>query len=233
MKTIGMIGGIAWQSTVSYYSIINTEIGKRLGGANAARILLHSVNFADIVVIQQEGRWHDGGIMLGEAGAGLVRAGAEVLVLACNTMHVVADEIERRAGLPLLHIADPLGQAIRRAGIKRVALIGTLYTMQMPAILRNRLETKHGLAVLVPEPADTQAVHEMLYAFQAGGPEAFPPEARARFRAILARLVEAGAEGLILGCTELPLMLTAEDCPLPMFDTATLHAVAAAEAALA
>lgn len=233
MKTLGLIGGIAWQSTVTYYSLINSEVQRRIGGAHSARILLHSVDFAEIIALQNEGRWQDGGEMLGRAAAGLVQTGAEVLVLCCNTMHVVADAIGAKAGMALLHIADPLGEAILKAGLSRVALLGTLYTMQMPGVLRARLEDRHGLDVLVPDEADASALHTILYEFQKGGAAAFPAAARRRCRDIVARLEDKGAEGIILGCTELPLMLDSSDSSLPLFDTATLHALAAVDAALA
>jgi aspartate racemase len=233
MKTLGLIGGMTWQSTVTYYATINDIVQKCRGGMSSAHILLHSVDFSEIEKLQIEGRWKDGGEILGAAAAGLVREGAEVIALCCNTMHVVSDMVEARAGRPLLHIADPLGAAIVAAGLKRVTLLGTPYTMQMPGVLRTRLEKNYGLEILLPNDGDRAITDDLLTAFQRGGAADLPDSEISRGRDLMARLTDEGAQGIILGCTELPLILKQEDSPVPLFDTATLHAEALAAAALA
>lgn len=230
MKTIGLIGGITWESTVTYYAVINRETQRQLGGVHSARIVMHSVDFQDIVDLQNEGRWDDGAVMLSKAASDLVRCGAEVVLMCCNTMHLVAPEVEQAAGVKLLHIADPLGAAIRAAGLQRVALLGTLFTMRKEGVLIDRLRRVHGLDVITPDDAAADEVHRMIYAFQKDG---LSDATRERCRAIADDLVARGAEGLILGCTELPLMLKTEDSKIPQFDTATLHALAAVKQALA
>lgn len=230
MKTIGLIGGMSWESTVPYYQLINREVAARLGGLHSARILLHSVDFQEIEELQRLDRWEEAGRILGEAAAGLEGAGAAVLVLCTNTMHRVAPAIEARVGIPLLHIADPTAEAIRAAGCQRVGLLGTRFTMEQ-AFYKARLEERHGLSVLVPPGPDRAIVHDVIYQELCRGE--IRDGSRAEYRRILGDLVAQGAQAVILGCTEIGLLVQAADCAVPLFDTTALHARAAAAWALA
>jgi len=230
MKTIGLIGGMSWESTITYYKIINEEVQKRLGGVHSARILMHSFDFDDIAGLQRAGNWPACHEVLAKAGQGLARAGADFLLICTNTMQLCTPAVEKLAGVPVLHMAEPLGAAIRRAGLTRVGLLGTRFTMERPDVLRARLKTEFDLDVLVPEGADAAEVHRVIYDELCQG--RLMESSRARYREIIARLVGRGAEGVILGCTEIPLLVTAEDSTVPLFDTTALHAMAAVERAL-
>ena len=230
MKTIGLIGGMSWESTIVYYRIINEDVQKRLGGVHSAKVLMHSFDFDDITAVQRAGDWKKADATLTEAGRGLVEAGADFLLICTNTMHLCACAVEQELKVPLLHIADPLGEAIRQAGVTRVGLLGTLFTMEMPDVLHGRLKKKFNVDVLTPQGGEAREVHRIIFEELVQG--RFLEASRARLRDIIAGLVEAGAEGIILGCTELPLLVKAEDCPVPLFDTTALHARAAVEAAL-
>ena len=230
MKTIGLIGGMSWESTIPYYQCINQQIKQRLGGLHSARIILYSVDFHDIDRLQQAGRWDEAGACLASAALALERAGAELLVLCTNTMHKVAPAIEAATDLPLLHIADPTAAAIKQAGIAKIGLLGTRFTMEQD-FYRNRLIEKHGLQVLIPEAADRQEVHRVIYEELCLGK--LHAASREAYRAIIARLAAQGAEGIILGCTEITLLVGPADSPVPIFDTTALHALSAADYALA
>jgi aspartate racemase len=225
MKTIGLIGGMSWESTVPYYRILNRIIGERLGGLHSAQILLYSVDFHEIEVLQRQDRWEEAGRILAEAGARLERAGADFLVLCTNTMHKVAPAIEARVRIPLLHIADATAQAIASAGLRRVGLLGTRFTMEQ-AFYKARLEERHQLEVLVPSAADRTLVHDVIYEELCHG--RVLDASREVYRRILGELVAAGAQGVILGCTEISLLVQGQDCTVPLFDTTALHAQAAA-----
>lgn len=231
MKTIGLIGGMSWESTIVYYRLINEDVQQRLGGVHSGKVLMHSFDFADITAVQRAGGWDKANAMLIEAGRGLVKAGADVLLICTNTMHLCAAAMENALNVPLLHIADPLGTAIRKAGLTRVGLLGTLFTMERPDVIAGRLKTKFDLDLVAPQGEDAQDVHRIIFDELVKG--VFREPSRARLRAIIAKLVEEGAEGVILGCTELPLIVRAEDSPVPLFDTTALHAHAAVELALA
>lgn len=230
MKTIGLIGGMSWESTITYYRIINEEVQKRLGGVHSARILMHSFDFDDIAALQRSGDWNACDDVLALAGEGLARAGADVLIICTNTMQLCAAEVERRAKVPVLHMADPLGGAIRGAGLQRVGLLGTRFTMQRADVLRGRLKADFDLDVFAPEGADADEVHRVIYEELCRG--RFLASSRARFREIIARLVAAGAQGVVLGCTEIPLLVSQQDSPVPLFDTTSIHALAAVQVAL-
>jgi aspartate racemase len=230
MKTIGLIGGMSWESTTTYYKLINEGVHKRLGGVHSARLLMHSFDFEDIAVLQRQGDWNRCNEVLIEAGQGLKHTGADVLLICTNTMHFAAAALAEGTKLPVLHIADPLGAAIRRQGLKRVGLLGTKFTMERPDVLRARLSSTYDLTLLTPEGEDGEAVHRVIYEELVQG--ILRRESRARYREVIARLVARGAEGIILGCTEIPLLVQAEDCPVPLFDTTALHAAAAVECAL-
>ena len=230
MKTIGLIGGMSWESTLPYYRHINEAIRARLGGLHSARLVLYSVDFHEIEQLQRSGDWQRAGELLGEAAAALERAGAEFLVLCTNTMHKVAEAIEQAASIPLLHIADPTAAAIHNAGLQRVGLLGTRFTMEQP-FYRERLESRHGIQVLVPDEADRQLVHRVIYEELCLG--SVREESRRAYRQVIERLVAQGAQAVVLGCTEIGLLIGAEDAAVPLFDTTLLHARAAAEKALA
>jgi aspartate racemase len=229
MKVIGLLGGMSWESTVPYYQILNREIGRHLGGLHSARVLLLSVDFQDIEVLQHRGEWDRLGELLAEDALVLQEAGADFLVLCTNTMHLVAPAIESRISIPLLHIADATADRIKRAGINRVGLLGTRFTMEEP-FYRGRLEEAHGLQVKIPSDADRSVVHQVIYEELVLGK--IRPESRIEFARIIEGLAAEGAEGVILGCTEIGLLVKQDDVPLPLFDTAEIHAEAAASLAL-
>ena len=228
MKTIGMIGGMSWESTLPYYRHVNEAIKARLGGLHSARLVLYSVDFHEIEQLQRSGDWQRAGALLGEAAVSLERAGAEFLVLCTNTMHKVADAIEQAVGIPLLHIADPTAEAIRASGLQRVGLLGTRFTMEQP-FYRERLKSRHGIQVLVPDEVDRLLVHRVIYEELCLG--TVREESRQAYREVIARLVAQGAQAVILGCTEIGLLVRDADAAVPLFDTTLLHARAAGDPA--
>jgi len=230
MKTIGLLGGMSWESTVPYYQTINRVVGARLGGLHSARIVLFSVDFQEIEQLQHADRWDEAAEILIRAARALERAGADFLVLATNTMHKVAPEITRAVPLPLLHIADATAERIKAARLDRVGLIATRFTMEQD-FYRGRLEQTHGLQVLVPPREDREIVHRVIYDELCRG--IVREESRAQYRRIVADLVRAGAGGVILGCTEIILLFRPTDASVPVFDTTEIHAEAAAAHALA
>lgn len=229
MQTIGLIGGMSWESTVPYYRHINEAIRARLGGLHSARVIVYSVDFHDIEQLQHAGRWDEAGALLADAANALARAGADFLVLGTNTMHKVAPAIEAAVTIPLLHIADPTARAIKSAGITTVGLLGTRFTMEQD-FYRGRMEATHGMTVLVPDLADRETVHRIIYEELCMG--VVNAASRDAYRAIIARLVDKGAQAVILGCTEISLLVGPADATVPLFDTTALHAQAAAERAL-
>ncbi|MGE1563558.1 aspartate/glutamate racemase family protein [Pantoea septica] len=229
MKTIGLIGGMSWESTALYYRILNEEVKLALGGLHSARVVLYSLDFDEIEKLQSAGRWDEAGLMLAQAAQGLSRAGADFLVLATNTMHKVAPQIEQAVALPLLHIADATAQRIHDKGLKKVGLLATRFTMEEP-FYRRRLTDKGGLDVITPEKEDRDFVHRVIYQELCQG--VINPESRARFREIMAMLAMQGAEGIILGCTEIAMLVTVDDASVPLFDTTQIHAQWAVQEAL-
>lgn len=229
-KTIGLIGGMSWESTLPYYRLINEGIKQRLGGLHSARVVLYSVDFHDIERLQHDGRWDEAGALLAAAALSLQAAGADFLVLCTNTMHKVAPAIETAVTIPLLHIADPTAAAVRQAGIHTVGLLGTRFTME-ENFYRGRLEAQHGLKVVIPDTADRDVVHRVIYDELCLG--VTRDASRAAYRDIIGRLIAQGAAGIILGCTEIGLLVKTEDAPVPLFDTTALHAASAVEFALA
>lgn len=229
MKTIGLIGGMSWESTVTYYREINEAIKERLGGLHSARIVLYSVDFHEIERLQHAGDWDAAGALLGAAARSLEAAGAEFLVLCTNTMHKVAPAIEQAVAIPLLHIADPTATQIKAAGHSTVGLLGTRFTMEQ-AFYRERLETRHGLRVIIPNDEDRATVHRVIYDELCLGE--IKPESRAVYRRIMADMAAQGAEAIILGCTEISLLVGPQDADVPLFDTTAIHARVAAEYAL-
>lgn len=229
MKTIGLIGGMSWESTANYYRDINERIKQRLGGLHSARILLYSVDFQEIERLQHQGRWDEAGEQLGDIARRLEGAGADVVALCTNTMHKVAPAIEAALRVPFLHIADPTAQAVKQAGIGRIGLLGTRFTMEED-FYRGRLVQRHGLDVIVPDPAERETVHRVIYDELCLGK--VEERSRQAYRDIIAHLVERGAEGVILGCTEIAMLVSPADSPVPLFDTTQLHAVSAVDFAL-
>jgi len=230
MKTLGLLGGMSWESTALYYRAINERVAERLGGHHSAELLLASVDFEPIVEMQQAGDWDGAARLLGAHARRLADAGAELLVLCTNTMHRVAAEIEAAAGIPLLHIADPTGEALVVGGHRRVGLLGTRFTMEQ-AFYRDRLVDAFGLEVLTPEADDRDHVHRVISDELVHG--VVRDDSRAAYRGVVDRLVASGAESIILGCTEITMLISAGDSSVPVFDTTALHARAAVDRALA
>lgn len=229
MKTLGLLGGMSWESTIPYYRQINETIKAQLGGLHSARILLYSVDFHDIERLQHAGRWDEAGALLADAARRLQTAGADGLVLCTNTMHKVADRIEQATDIPLLHIADPTAQAIQAAGFTSVGLLGTRFTMEQDFYCA-RLESRYRLQVLTPDDADRGTVHRIIYEELCQG--SIRDESRAAYLEIIQRLVGNGAQAIILGCTEISLLVQAQHVDVPLFDTTRLHALYAAQWAL-
>lgn len=230
MKTIGLIGGMSWESTVPYYRQINETVKQRLGGLHSARLVLYSVDFHEIEQFQHAGDWDAAGALLAQAARALEGAGAECVVVCTNTMHKVVPAVEAAIAIPLLHIADPTAAAIARAGLATVGLIGTRFTMEQ-AFYTERLRERHGLQVLIPPPEHRELVHRVIYEELCRGEVL--DRSRAAYRRVIAGLIERGAQGVILGCTEISMLVTQQDAAVPLFDTTLIHAVSAAEWALA
>jgi len=229
MRTIGMIGGMSWESTLVYYRIINKAVRERLGGLHSAKSILYSVDFAEIEALQHAGRWDAAQAILVEAARSLVRAGADLVIICTNTMHKLADGVAAGIVVPLLHIADPTADAVLAAGMDTVALLGTRFTME-EEFYRKRLEDRYRLRVLIPDAVQRQTVHNTIYTELCLG--RIREGSRQAYLRIIEDLVERGAQGIILGCTEIGLLVRAESCPVPVFDTARIHAEAAVSAAL-
>lgn len=229
MKTLGLLGGMSWESTVPYYRTINETVRERLGGLHSAQLVLFSVDFEAIERLQRSGDWDTAGQRLAQTARAVEAAGAELLVLCTNTMHKVAPAIERAVRIPLLHIADPTGAAIRAAGFGTVGLLGTRFTMEED-FYRDRLRERHGVEALVPPPADRDLVHRVIYEELCLGQ--VRNDSRAAYRRVMADLAHQGAQAIILGCTEITLLVSALDAQVPLFDTTALHARAAAEWAI-
>jgi aspartate racemase len=223
-----MLGGMSWESTAEYYRLANEMARDRLGGLHSARVLMSSVDFADIEQLQVAGRWEDAGRLLAAEAGRLEAAGAELLVLCTNTMHRVADAIEAAVSIPLLHLGDITATAVTSAGVRRVGLLATAFTMEQD-FYRDRL-AGHGLQVLVPDAEDRAEVHRVIYEELCLG--VVTERSRQAYREVIGRLVEAGAEGIILGCTEIELLVGSGDSPVPVFPTTRLHVAAAVDASL-
>lgn len=229
MKTIGLIGGMSWESTVPYYRQINETIKEHLGGLHSAKVILYSVDFHDIERLQHAGDWEAAGALLAGVARSLEAAGADFLVLCTNTMHKVAENIEAAVAIPLLHIADPSAVRIKQAGHSTVGLLGTRFTMEQ-AFFRDRLSKRHGLRVVTPTPEDRAIVHRVIYEELCLG--TVSAVSRGQYQRIMRDLAERGATAIILGCTEISLLVDQQDAAVPLFDTTAIHARAAAEAAL-
>jgi aspartate racemase len=230
MKTIGLIGGMSWESTVPYYRQINEAVKAKLGGLHSAKIILYSVDFHEIERLQHAGDWTAAGAQLASAAQALQRAGADFLVLCTNTMHKVAPAIQAAVSIPLLHIADPTAAAIRAAGFTKVGLLGTRFTMEED-FYRARLIEQHGVDAIIPQPADREIIHRIIYDELCLGQ--VEPASHAQYTRIMQALVADGAQCIILGCTEISLLVGAQDATVPLFDTTAIHALSAAQYAMA
>ncbi len=229
MRTIGLLGGMSWESTAEYYRVANELVRERLGGLHSAKLLLHSVDFAEVAQLQRQDRWDDAADLLGTAAKGLEAAGAELMLICTNTMHKVAGQVQAATSVPLLHIGDTTADAVRAAGLTTVGLLGTRFTMEQP-FLREHLAGR-GLEVLVPPADDRTTVHDVIFDELCVG--IVREESRRAYRQVIDALVEAGAQGVVLGCTEIELLVGADDSPVPVFPTTRLHVTAAVERALA
>lgn len=229
MKTIGMIGGMSWESSLEYYRIMNQAVKEKLGGFHSAPCILYSVDFDDVEKLQHQGDWASLNRLMIEAAQRVKKAGADFLVICTNTMHKMADEVQEAIQIPLLHIADVTAKAVRANGQSRVGLLGTKFTMEQD-FYKGRLHEIHGIDVLIPEDKERQVIHDILYNELCLGE--IKELSKGKFQSIIQNLVKRGAEGVILGCTEIPLIVSQEDFEIPLYDTTALHARAAVDFAL-
>jgi aspartate racemase len=224
LRTLGLIGGMSWESTAEYYRQINKGIGARLGGLHSSSMILHSIEFGPVAELQRAGKWDELGQMMARSALGLERAGAEAVVITSNTMHQVAGAVEDAVRIPLIHIVDPTGQALETAGVKRGGLIGTRYTMELP-FWKDRMARRFGIDIVTPEAEDRSMVHQVIFNELCLGQ--IRGASRDAFARVAERLKTAGAQALIFGCTEVGLLIGPQDVPLPVFDTTRCHCEAA------
>jgi aspartate racemase len=229
MKTIGLIGGMSWESSIEYYRIVNEKTKDRLGPLHSAKCLMVSVDFAEIEILQREGRWTEAAQSMIEAAKSLENGGADFIVLCTNTMHKAAGEIQANTRIPFLHIADATAAKVKAAGLHKVGLLGTRFTMEEP-FYKDRLVQNHGLEVVIPGAPEREIIHRVIYDELVLG--RIVEASKRNYVEIIQQMVEAGAEGMILGCTEIGLLIHSEDCPVPLFDTTRIHAEAAVDFAL-
>ncbi len=229
MKTIGLIGGMSWESSVEYYRIINEIVKAKLGGLHSAKCVMYSVDFAEVEVLQHQAKWAEAAEMLIDAAKNLRNGGADFIVLCTNTMHKVAEEIQANVKIPFLHIADATAQRVKDAGIQNIGLLGTRFTME-EEFYRGRLEQKYGLNVRVPNAQEREIIHRVIYNELVVGK--IEQHSKEQYIGIIEQMVKQGAEGVILGCTEIGLLIHQEDSRVPLFDTTRIHAEAAVEYAL-
>ncbi|BBO90746.1 aspartate/glutamate racemase family protein [Desulfosarcina ovata] len=228
MKTIGLLGGMSWESTLTYYRAVNEGVKNRLGGLHSAKIVLYSVDFDPIERLQHQGDWDGTADILSDAARCIEAGGADFMLICTNTMHKVADRVAAAVNIPLLHIADATGEALRNAGIQRVGLLGTAFTMEQD-FYKGRLMKKYGLDVLIPDENDRLQVHDVIYQELCLG--VIKPESRQAYVGVVDRLAQNGAEAVILGCTEIGLLINQADTPVPLYDTTVIHAGKAVELA--
>lgn len=229
MKTIGMIGGMSWESSLEYYRIVNEYVKEKLGGFHSASCILYSVDFAEVEDLQHRGDWDELTRSMAEAAKHLESAGADFVIICTNTMHKMADDVQKAISIPLLHIVDVTADAIKSTGQTRVGLLGTRFTMEQD-FYKGRLKEKHGLEVLIPGAEERQLVHDILYSELCMGE--IKERSKEKFKDVILNLVDRGAQGVILGCTEIPLIVSQDDYAIPLFDTTMLHARAAVDFAL-
>ena len=231
MKTMGLLGGMSWESSSVYYQLINRQVQQRLGGVHSAKMLMYSFDFGEISLLQQSARWDEATHKLADVGKTLARGGADFVAICCNTMHLMADDVEKAARVPLLHIADPLGETAKKSGMTKLGLIGTRFTMDEPRIIADRLRTKFGLEVIVPNKSGRDTIDAIIQTELVKG--VIREESRARYRTVMNDLVAQGCQAIILGCTEIPLLVGQADASVPLYDTMQLHAAAIVDFALA
>lgn len=229
MKTIGLIGGMSWESSVSYYRLVNTEVKRRLGGLHSAQVLMYSVDFAPIEALQHQGDWDGAAAILIDAARRLEAGGADFFLIATNTMHRVADEVAGAVDIPLLHIADATAEVLRRDGVRRIGLLGTAFTMELE-FYKNRLSERFGIDVIVPELHDRQMVHDIIYQELCQGQ--VDDESREVYLAIIDRMACEDIDGVILGCTEIGMLVEQRHTDIRLYDTTAIHAMQAVERAL-
>ena len=230
MKTIGLIGGMSWESSAEYYRIINETMKEKLGGLHSAKCIMYSVDFEEIEKLQHAGKWKEATEVMIDAARRVEKGGADFIVICTNTMHKMADEVQSSITIPLLHIADATAEKIRSKGLKKVGLLGTKFTMEED-FYKGRLSNTFGLDVIIPEEDEREIVHDIIYKELCLGE--IKKSSKKKFKKIIENLVSRGAEGIILGCTEIPLLIKQEDCSVPLFDTTEIHARSAVELSLA
>lgn len=229
MKTIGMIGGMSWESSIEYYRIINETVKEKLGGLHSAKSLMYSVDFSEIELLQRDNRWKEATQAMIEVANHIEAGGADFVIICTNTMHKMADAVEAAINIPLLHIADATAEVIHAHGLNKIGLLGTRFTMEED-FYRERLEKKHNLSVLIPDENDRDVVHRVIYDELVVGK--ILPESRTAYKRIIEKLITSGAQGIILGCTEIGLLVKDEDSSVPLFDTTQIHAISAVEYSL-
>ena len=230
MKTIGLIGGMSWESSAEYYRIINETMKEKLGGLHSAKCIMYSVDFEEIEKLQHAGKWKEATEVMIDAAKRVEKGGADFIVICTNTMHKMADEVQSSITIPLLHIADATAEKIRSKGLKKVGLLGTKFTMEED-FYKGRLSNTFGLDVIIPEEDEREIAHDIIYKELCLGE--IKKSSKKKFKKIIENLVSRGAEGIILGCTEIPLLIKQEDCSVPLFDTTEIHARSAVELSLA
>ena len=229
MKTIGLIGGMSWESSLQYYKILNEAVKEKLGGHNSCKCLMYSVNFAEIEKLQHEGAWDKLTAIMIDAARNIQKGGADFLLICTNTMHKMADDIEKNVGIPVLHIADATAEYIKAEKVNKVGLLGTKFTMEQE-FYKGTLHEKHGIEVIIPDEVGTQTVHDIIYNELVHG--VIKDSSRKLYLEIINNLASKGAEGIVLGCTEIPLLVNQNDCKIKLFDTTSIHALAAVDRAL-
>jgi aspartate racemase len=228
MKTIGLIGGLTWLSTLDYYRLLNEMVNQRLGGVEAGQIIVYSVNFGEIKVLTEAGQWDEIARRISGVAKKLEQAGADCILIGANTMHKIADEVQAAVTIPVIHIAEEVANSIKEKGLSSVALLGTKYTMQLD-FYKNKLAAK-GISTIIPNEAEIEVINTAIYTEMGKG--VFTSATKAKFLEIIQRLITEGAEGIILGCTEIPILIKQEDCTVPVFDTTRIHSQAAVRFAL-
>lgn len=228
MKTIGLIGGLSWESTSVYYSSINRYVQQQLGGIHSAKCLIYSFDFEEIAKLQREGKWDIATEKMVDASKTLEKGGADLIVICTNTMHLMAEDVQKAIGVPLIHIVDSVVNEIKARGLSKVGLLGTRFTMEQP--FYKELLNKHQIEVMIPEEEDRQIVHDVIFDELCKGN--VEPTSKQAYLKIMNKLVERGAEGIILGCTEIPLLINQQDASIPLFDTTQIHAISVAKLAL-
>jgi aspartate racemase len=228
MKTIGIIGGLSWLSSIEYYRMLNEQVNERLGGVHAGKIILYSVNFAEIKLLTEQNRWDEMTKMISDIAKKLEQAGADCILIGANTMHKIAGEVRQAINIPVIHIAEVTAIEIKKHNLEKVALLGTKYTMQLE-FYKDKLAAQD-ITTIIPGEEDIEFINAAIY--EEMGKGIFLPATKAKFLDIINRLISQGAEGIILGCTEIPLLIKQENCSVPVFDTTKIHSIAAVEFAL-